>query len=65
MGYSCLNNFVVVFQYYSEIQVYKKSYNSALRSLNSIPYSLKCLQQDAEISFPDVVHLISIKNSMT
>ena len=61
MGYNCSNNFVVIFQKYSEIQIYKLSYNSALTSLNSIPYSVKCLQQNVEISFPDVVHFISTK----
>ena len=43
MGYSCSNNFVVVFQKYSEIQIYKLSYKSALRLLNSMPYNVKCL----------------------
>ena len=43
MAYSCSNNFVVIFQKYSENQVYKISYNCALRSLNSMPYRVKCL----------------------
>ena len=43
MGYSCSDNFVLIFEKYLEIKIYKLSYNSALRSLNSMSYSVKCL----------------------
>ena len=61
MGYSCSNNFVVIFQKYSEIQIYKLSYNSALRSLNSMP-GVKSLKQNVEISFSNAIYFISTKN---
>ena len=61
MGYSCSNNFVVIFQKYSEIQIYKLSYNSALRSLNSMP-CVKSLKQNVEISFSNAIYFISTKN---
>ena len=44
MGYSGSNNFVMIFQKHSEIRIYKLSYDFALRSLNSMTYSVKCLQ---------------------
>ena len=56
VGYNCSNSFMVIFQKYSETQIYEIYCNSALTSLNSMRKSINVYN---EMSFPNVVHFIA------